>query len=74
MSAKFLKLLGLLGAKYMLDENSENEVNQQDLDSIAKTQKEKYKISPAGIHKRLRESETEEERNLRLRLEAMGRK
>lgn len=74
MSAKFLKLLGLLGAKYMLGEDSEHKVNQQDLDSVVKTQKEKYKMSPASIHKRLRESETEEEKNLRLRLEAMSRK
>lgn len=73
MAGKFLGLLGLLGAKYLMDNDSEHVVNQKDLADVEREQEAKYKMSPARIHKRLRDSETEEDRKLRLRIEALSK-
>lgn len=74
MAARFLKLLGLLGAKYMLDENSEDVIDEKKLQEAEISQEQKYKMSPASIHKSLRDNESEEERKLRLKLEAISKR
>ena len=74
MAGRFLGLLGLLGAKYMMDDDAEHVVNQKDLADVEREQEAKYKLSPARIHKRIRDSETEEEKKLRLRIEALSKK
>jgi hypothetical protein len=74
MAARFLKLLGLLGAKYMLDEDSGSVIDEKKLQEAELSQEQKYKTSPASIHKMLRDNESEEEKKLRLKIEAMGKR
>ena len=73
MAARFAGLLGLLGAKYMM-EDSEHVVNQKDLEEAIKAQEAKYKLSPAAIHKKNRDYESEEDRKLREKVEALSKK
>lgn len=74
MAGRFLGLLGLLGAKYSMDEDSEHVVNQKELEEAIKAQDAKYKLSPAAIHRNRRKYESEEDRKLREKVEALSKK